>query len=59
MVRSKLKIERREHDPVQWVVLNINDANWLEGQEIFAEFSTRAKARAWVKEHRKDFELDA
>jgi hypothetical protein len=24
-----------------------------------AEFPTRAKARAWLKEHRKEFELDA
>jgi hypothetical protein len=27
--------------------------------ERLAEFPTRAKARAWLREHRKDFELDA
>jgi hypothetical protein len=65
--KTKITLTIEERDWHHWVVYKFvdyysNDDGFDYREdgpvEMVAEFPSRAKARAWLKEHRKEFELD-
>jgi hypothetical protein len=65
--RRNLKVVRRVYDGISyWRVVDVgnvrivnrDDGEWLS-TNVFVTCPTRSKARAWLKKHRREFELDA
>jgi hypothetical protein len=59
--KTELRIERAA--PNHWSILGaywhhsfLPDGREMVQREVLAEFSTRAEARRWLREHKKDLE---